>query len=304
MGPTAVGKTKLSIHLAKQYNGEIISGDSMQIYRGMDIGTAKVKPEEQEGIPHHLIDILEPHEDFSVSDFQALALQKIDKIHAMDKLPLLVGGTGLYVQSVTHHFQFSEVGGDKEVRERWEAYLQQHGAEALHQVLTMKDPEYAKELHPNNARRVIRALEVIESTGQSMSAYQQDWNRTSPYQLVMIGLTMDRKVLYDRINRRVDQMIEEGLLEEVQGLLSLGLPPDTTALQAIGYKELILYIQGQMNLDEAIELLKRNSRRYAKRQLTWFRRMKEVTWFDVTDLSKWKENEEIIAQYVQESYSY
>ncbi|WP_025028550.1 tRNA (adenosine(37)-N6)-dimethylallyltransferase MiaA [Caldalkalibacillus mannanilyticus] len=304
VGPTAVGKTKLSIHLAKQYNGEIISGDSMQIYRGMDIGTAKVKPEEQEGIPHHLIDILEPHEDFSVSDFQALALQKIDRIHAMDKLPLLVGGTGLYVQSVTHHFQFSEVGGDKEVRERWEAYLQQHGAEALHQVLTMKDPEYAKELHPNNARRVIRALEVIDSTGQSMSAYQQDWDRTSPYQLVMIGLTMDRKVLYDRINQRVDQMIEEGLLEEVKRLLSLGLPPDTTALQAIGYKELILYIQGQMNLDEAIELLKRNSRRYAKRQLTWFRRMKEVTWFDVTDLSKWKENEEIIAQYVQESYSY
>jgi len=302
VGPTAVGKTKLSIHLAKLLQGEIISGDSMQIYRGMDIGTAKIKPEEQEGIPHHLIDILDPGEDFSVSDFQERALQEIDKLHSVGKVPLLVGGTGLYVQSITHHFQFSEVSDNREIREKWERYLEEHGKEALHQVLVSKDPEYAKELHPNNARRVVRALEVIELSGQSMGAYQNDWDRTSPYDLVMIGLTMERSFLYDRINKRVDQMMEEGLLDEVRHLLSLGISPTSTALQAIGYKELISYIHGESSLEEAVELLKRNSRRYAKRQLTWFRRMKEVKWFDMTDLSKWEENQEIISKYVQESY--
>jgi tRNA dimethylallyltransferase len=303
VGPTAVGKTKLSLHLARQFQGEIISGDSMQVYKGMDIGTAKIKPEEQEGIPHHLLNIIEPGDDFSVSEFQSTALQKVQELQRQKKLPILVGGTGLYVQSITHQYHFSEAGGDERIRSRWQMYLEEHGADSLHQQLVDRDPEYAKELHPNNSRRVIRALEVIEATGKSMKEFQGEKDQESPFDLVMIGLTMDRDKLYDRINKRVDQMIDEGLLDEVKALLERGIPTASTALQAIGYKELIPYIQRDATLDEVVELLKRNSRRYAKRQLTWFRRVKEVTWFDVTDLSDWTKHEEIITKYVQESYN-
>lgn len=294
VGPTAVGKTKLSIHLAQALQGEIISGDSMQVYRGMDIGTAKIKPKEQEGIPHHLIDILDPAADFSVSAFQELALQKVDELNQRFSLPILVGGTGLYVQSVTHNFQFADVCQSETIRLKWQAFLEQYGSLALHQELEKRDPDYAKELHPNNSRRVIRALEVIEVTGRSMSEYHGEWENESPFDLVMIGLTMEREKLYNRINARVDQMIQEGLIQEVQHLLDLGICDSSTSLQAIGYKEIISYLKKERSKEEAIELLKRNSRRFAKRQLTWFRRMKEVNWYDVTDLSRWSEVEEII----------
>jgi tRNA dimethylallyltransferase len=302
VGPTAVGKTKLSIHLAKEFKGEIISGDSMQVYRGMDVGTAKIKPEEQEGISHYLLDILDPREDFSVSEFQQLALEKMKELQRSERLPILVGGTGLYVQSVTHQFQFAEAGENEVIREKWQTYLDHHGPLALHQELSRKDPGYAQELHPNNSRRVIRALEVHETTGKSMAEFHGEWERESPFHLVMIGLTMERSILYERINQRVDQMISEGLVEEVQRLLHEGVPESSISLHAIGYKEIIGYLHGDTSLEEAIELLKRNTRRFAKRQLTWFRRMKEVKWFDVTDLSKWSSHEEIITKYVQESF--
>jgi tRNA dimethylallyltransferase len=298
IGPTAVGKTKLSIHLSRQLNGEIISGDSMQVYRGMNIGTAKIKLAEQEGIPHYLIDILHPTEEFSVADFQGRALQKIKELNQRQTLPILTGGTGLYVQSVTHGFQFAEVSQSEELREKWQRFLEQYGPLALHQELSKRDPIYAQQLHPNNSRRVIRALEVMQLTGKSMSEYHGEWERESPFNLVMIGLTMERKRLYERINKRVDQMIEEGLVREVEQLLKQGVPETTTALQAIGYKEILGYLKGQQTEAEAIEILKRNTRRFAKRQLTWFRRMKEICWFDVTDVERWDEYEEIITQQV------
>jgi tRNA dimethylallyltransferase len=298
IGPTAVGKTKLSIHLAQEFHGEIISGDSMQVYRGMDIGTAKIKSEEQEGIKHYLIDILEPTDEFSVADFQERALQDIKELNQRNVLPILAGGTGLYVQAVTHGFQFAEESQNEEIRDKWQCFLDQHGPVALHQELAKYDREYAEQLHPNNSRRVIRALEVLEITGKSMSQYQGEWNNDSPFNLVMVGLTMDREKLYQRINARVDQMIEEGLVEEVKGLLERGVPESAKALQAIGYKEIIDYLKGELTKDRAIELLKRNTRRFAKRQLTWFRRVKEIQWFDVTELERWNEHEEIIKRYV------
>lgn len=302
VGPTAVGKTKLGVALAKAFDGEVLSADSMQVYRGMDIGTAKIKPEEMENIPHHFIDILDPEEEYSVKEFQEQATRLITKLNKQGKLPILVGGTGLYVQAVTHQFQFAQTDRTEEVRLKWENFLKQHGTQALYEVLKERDPVYAKKVHPNNYRRVLRALEITELTGQSMSDYQQDWDKPSPYQLVMIGLTMERDKLYERINQRVDQMIEQGLIDEVKALLARGLNAEqVTSLQAIGYKEIMLYLEGELSKEEAINLLKRNTRRFAKRQLTWFRRMKEITWFDVTDQTKWNDLEEIIKQHVKEN---
>lgn len=297
VGPTAVGKTKMSISLAKRFDGEVISGDSMQVYRGMDIGTAKIKKEEMEGIPHHLIGILEPEENFSVSSFKQKALEKIREISLRQRLPILVGGTGLYVQAVTHDFHFA-FPSDEQVRHKWEVIAREQGSETLYAELTKRDPEYARSLHPNNVRRVIRALEILDVSGRSMAEFQGQWENKSPYQLVMIGLTMEREKLYERINTRVDRMIKEGLVDEVASLMARGVPADATALQAIGYKEIVQYLQGHMGFEEAVERLKRNSRRFAKRQLTWFKRISDLVWFDVTDTSHWKDHEERIAQYV------
>lgn len=301
IGPTAVGKTKLSIHLAQRFDGEVISGDSMQVYRGMNIGTAKIKSEEMKDISHHLINILRPDQDYSVTQFQEEAVRIISQLNGQGKLPILVGGTGLYVQSVTHHFQFAEANENEVIRARWQAYVESNGVDALYEELKQRDPDYAHQLHPNNYRRVIRALEILELTGKSMSHYQQEWNKSSPYRIVMIGLTMEREKLYQRINQRVDQMMDEGLIEEVQTLLATGIPAQSTSLQAIGYKEIVLYLKGETSKVEAIELLKRNTRRFAKRQLTWFKRLKEITWFDVTNLEQWPQIEEIITKHVKES---
>ncbi|SDL97400.1 tRNA dimethylallyltransferase [Bacillus sp. OK048] len=288
IGPTAVGKTKLSIELAKQYNGEIISGDSMQIYRGMDIGTAKIKIEEMEGIPHHLIDIKEPEESFSVAEFQQLVRAKIAEITSKGKLPIIVGGTGLYIQSVIYDYQFSDAPADEKLRLQLEERAMEIGYEALHDELTKIDPESARQIHPNNVRRVIRALEIYHCTGKIMSEHQNNQQPDLLYETALIGLTMEREKLYERINTRVELMVSAGLLEEVSQLHKQGIR-DCQSIQAIGYKEIYDYLDGKVSLSEAVENLKQNSRRYAKRQLTWFRNKMGVEWFDLSnalDLSK------------------
>lgn len=284
IGPTAVGKTKTSIELAKRHNGEIISGDSMQVYKGMDIGTAKVTYEEMEGIPHHLIDIKSPDEPFSVAEFQRLVREKIAEISARGKLPMIVGGTGLYIQSVLYDYQFSDAPTDEEYRKRMEKRVELEGPEGIYEELVQVDPESAKNIHPNNVRRVIRALEVFHCSGKTMSSYQEHQSGEILYDTAIIGLSMDRDILYERINKRVECMMEQGLLQEVSSLYESGLR-DCGSIQAIGYKELYEYLDGKGTLAEAVERLKQNSRRYAKRQFTWFRNKMDVEWFDMTNVT-------------------
>ncbi|WP_394583699.1 tRNA (adenosine(37)-N6)-dimethylallyltransferase MiaA [Cytobacillus firmus] len=282
IGPTAVGKTKLSILLAKRFNAEIISGDSMQIYKRMDIGTAKIKEEEMEGIPHHLIDIKNPEESFSAAEFQELVRSKITEITSRGKLPIIVGGTGLYIQSVIYDYQFSDAPSDEEFRKILEERADREGNNVIYEELLEIDPGSAEKIHPNNIRRVIRALEIYHCTGKTMSQYQEKQNPELLYDMALIGLTMDRETLYDRINQRVDIMMQEGLLEEVRSLYDNGLM-DCQSIQAIGYKELYDYFNGRVSFEDAVENLKQNSRRYAKRQLTWFRNKMNVEWFDMSD---------------------
>ncbi len=298
IGPTAVGKTKLSIEMAKCFNGEIISGDSMQIYRGMDIGTAKIRKDEMEGIPHHLIDIKEPDENFSVAEFQTLVRAKIKEIAEKGKLPIIVGGTGLYVQSVIYDYQFSDASGDDEFRRLLEERANREGNEALYKELIEVDPESAAEIHPNNLRRVIRALEIFHLTGKTRQEFQKSQVPDLLYQTALVGLTMERDKLYERINARVDLMMQEGLFEEVKGLYGQGLR-DCQSIQAIGYKEIYDYLDGKISLEQAVENLKQNSRRYAKRQLTWFRNKMEVEWFDVTNVNSFAKKIMEISQYVE-----
>ncbi|XXM71234.1 tRNA (adenosine(37)-N6)-dimethylallyltransferase MiaA [Lysinibacillus sphaericus] len=282
IGPTAVGKTKTSIHLAKTFNAEIISGDSMQVYKGMDIGTAKITSDEMERVPHHLIDIKDPKESFSAAEFQQLVRQKISEIHSRGKMPMIVGGTGLYIQSVIYDYQFTETPGDHEYRCILEKRVKNEGIGPLYDELLRIDPSAAKNIHPNNTRRVIRALEIFHCTGQTVSDYQSSQTDAPLYETALLGLTMDREKLYGRINKRVDLMVEEGLIKEVQMLYNQGVS-NVQSVQAIGYKEIYEYLEGRTSLDRAIESLKQNSRRYAKRQLTWFRNKMDVTWFDMTD---------------------
>ncbi|HEK9102285.1 tRNA (adenosine(37)-N6)-dimethylallyltransferase MiaA [Bacillus pfraonensis] len=285
IGPTAVGKTKLSIDLAKALNGEIISGDSMQIYCTMDIGTAKVTTEEMDGIPHYMIDIKNPEDSFSVAEFQELVRGHIREITERGKLPIIVGGTGLYIQSVLYDYQFTDEAGDPVYREKLEKLATEHGVEYVHKKLQSVDPESANRIHENNVRRVIRALEIFHTTGQKMSDQLEKQENKLLYDVSLIGLTMDREMLYDRINLRVNLMVEQGLLQEVKALYESGVR-DCQSIQAIGYKELYSYFEGQVSLEEAIAQLKTNSRRYAKRQLTWFRNKMDVSWFDVTEGEK------------------
>ncbi|RKL69080.1 tRNA (adenosine(37)-N6)-dimethylallyltransferase MiaA [Salipaludibacillus neizhouensis] len=281
VGPTAVGKTATSIQLAQHFNGEIISGDSMQVYRDMDIGTAKITPEEMEDVPHHLIDIINPQDSFSVADFQSAANTAIHKIYEKGRIPFIVGGTGLYVNAVLYNYDFSEKGEDTAFRERLEQYAEENGNEALHSQLKDIDPESYQELHPNNRRRVIRTLEVYHLTGKPLRSDKEE-NRSSSYDFYVIGLTMDRDKLYERINLRVEQMIQDGLIEEVKKLTNEGFA-SVQSMQAIGYKEITPYILGDCSKEEAIDNLKQNSRRFAKRQLTWFRNKMDIEWFDMTD---------------------
>jgi len=294
MGPTAVGKTKLSIELAKKYNGEIISGDSMQVYRGMDIGTAKIKREEMEGIPHHLIDVKDPSESFNVAQFQELVTVCIEDIASRGKLPIIVGGTGLYIEAVLQQYSFSESVSDEEYRKTLEAIVEKQGIEEVHHMLAAIDAESAERIHPNNVRRVIRALEIYHCTGEKMSDQLKKQNKEYVYDVALIGLTMNRDTLYERINLRVDMMFDEGLVSEVKRLYDAGLR-DCQSIQAIGYKELYEYFDGTVSLEEAKDNLKQNSRRYAKRQLTWFRNKMNVTWFEMDDNTFEKKIEQISA---------
>ncbi|WP_340001974.1 tRNA (adenosine(37)-N6)-dimethylallyltransferase MiaA [Oceanobacillus sp. FSL K6-0127] len=281
IGPTAVGKTKLSIELAKRFNGEIISGDSMQVYKGLDIGTAKIKQAEMQGIPHHMLDIREPDEDFSAADFKELVQQYIAEITARGKLPIIVGGSGLYIQAALYDYNFSDRKRDPLLTKEMEEIVELEGIMPLYQRLEQIDPEQAKKIHPNNHRRVIRALEIYETTGMTMSEYEKNQVMESPYNPILLGLEMPRALLYERINDRVDQMIEKGLKTEVKKVYDEGYA-SCQSMKAIGYKEWISYFKGEQSLEGTVELLKRNSRRYAKRQYTWFKNKMDVTWYSVT----------------------
>lgn len=277
-GPTASGKTALGIQLAKRFSGEIVSADSMQIYTGFSVATAKPGPEERQGIPHHLMDFLPPGREFSVADYVTLARETILDIAGRGNLPILVGGTGLYIHSLVDHIQFSEEDAGAALRRRLEKEAEASGQEAMLERLRQVDPDTAERLHPNNLRRIIRALEVYESTGIPMSRRQEESRRTpSPYDPCILGIGFrDRQVLYDRINRRVDAMVRGGLLEEAREALSA--PAGKGVMQAIGYKELAPYFSGEIPLSDALERLKQKTRNYAKRQITWFKRDDRIHW--------------------------
>ncbi len=293
VGPTAVGKTRLSVRLAKRFHGEIISGDSMQIYRGMDIGTAKIMPGEMEGIPHHLINIREPDKLFSVQEYQQLAREKIAEITERRRLPMLVGGTGLYIESVVHDYVMPYVKENTALRQELKEMVLREGKEALYQKLKNVDPIQAGKLHPNDTRRVIRALEVYHLTGKPFSELKK--KGTSPYNALWIGLNIPRELLYERINQRVDDMIAAGLVDEVKQLWSKGYRLHLTSMQAIGYKEIMNYLEGDISFEEAVQMIKQGSRKYAKRQLSWFRRLSEIYWFDITNAKSFQEIEQLIA---------
>lgn len=296
VGPTAAGKTEVAIEMAKILHGEVISADSMQVYRGMDIGTAKPTLAEMQGIPHHLIDVVDPDEEYSVAMFQRDAEQLIEDITARGNLPFLVGGTGLYVRAVIDHYDFTPAARDEKLRKQLMEEAARLGPMAMHQRLAAVDPVTAARLHPNDTRRVIRALEVYHLTGKSINEYQYNDQISQPkYRLFMFGLTMDRQLLYRRIEQRVDLMLAQGLVQEVRQLLQkyskLG-----TALQGLGYKEIIAYLNGECTLDEAVEILKRNTRRFAKRQLTWFRADKRIEWIELAENTDRREVAKEIAQ--------
>lgn len=280
-GPTAVGKTKLSIALVRAVGGEIISADSMQVYRGMDIGTAKITPEEMGGIPHHLIDILSPKEEFNVVSFQKLAIKAMEGIYAREKIPVIVGGTGFYIQAVTNAIDFTESEADAALREELFDFAREHGAAALHKKLEMVDSVAAAQIHENNIKRVVRALEYYAQTKKPISEHNEEQTkRTSPYELYYFVLTAPRALLYEAINRRVDQMMTDGFLDEVKHLKAQGVTRGMLSMQGLGYKELFAYLDGEITLENAKELIKRDTRHFAKRQLTWFKRERGVIWVD------------------------
>lgn len=280
-GPTAVGKTALSVHLAKAVNGEIISADSVQVYKHLDIGSAKVTQKEMQGVPHHLIDVLDPTEEFSVAAFQRLARKVMEEIYARGHVPVIVGGTGFYIQAVLYDIDFAQTEDDG-----YRAYLEQlykdEGADALYDLLLKKDPASANSIHKNNVKRVIRALEYEHQTGQQISTHNAtEREKTSPYNFAYFVLNCDRAKLYERIEQRVDIMMEQGLVDEVKSLVSeYGLSRDMVSMQGLGYKEILQYLDGEISLDEAVYILKRDTRHFAKRQLTWFRRERDVIWVD------------------------
>lgn len=282
-GPTACGKTGFSIKLAKKIGGEIISADSMQVYRYMDIGTAKVTPEEADGVPHYLIDELDPDEEYNVMLFQQKAKAYMEEIWEKGKVPILVGGTGFYINALLYDNDFTETDNDTSYREECYKLAQEQGPEVLFERLKKIDPEYAANIHANNVKRVTRALEYHYLTGQKFSEHNAEQKeKETPYDAAVIILTMNREKLYERIELRIDLMMEQGLLEEVKGLLDKGYTPDLVSMQGIGYKEFIPYFNGECTLEEAVTQLKTNTRRFAKRQLTWFRRQIDGLWVDLS----------------------
>lgn len=280
-GPTAVGKTDLSIALAKQINGAVISADSMQVYRYMDIGSAKVMPEEMQGVKHYLIDCLDPAEEFHVVRFQQMAKVALEEIYANGQIPIVAGGTGFYIQALLYDIDFTNQDSDESYRRKLEDFAKENGAEALHAKLREVDPASAEAIHANNIKRVVRALEFYHQTGQKISEHNEtERHRESPYEFAYFVLTDERAHLYERIDRRVDIMMEHGLLEEVKRLKEMGYHRDMVSMQGLGYKELLDALDGKMSVDEAVYIIKRETRHFAKRQLTWFKRERDVIWFD------------------------
>ena len=297
-GPTAVGKTKLSIELAKQIGGEIISADSMQVYKYMNIGTDKISPDKMGGVPHHLIDFLDPHEDFNVFTFQKLVKEAIADIASRGKVPIIVGGTGFYIQAVLYDIDFTETDEDESYRHELEERARSEGVHVLHEELKAVDPESAIAIHENNSKRVIRALEYYKKTGKKISQHNTEQHaRTSPYDFKYFVLTDDRSVLYERIEKRVDQMIEEGLESEVKKLLAMDIPKDATSMQGLGYREMIGFLEGEYDLERAVYLIKRNTRHFAKRQLTWFKRERDVIWIDKQEFGR--DDEKILKEMIR-----
>lgn len=286
-GPTAAGKTALSIELAKRRNGAVISADSMQVYRYMDIGSAKIRPEEMQGIRHYLVDELEPSEEFNVYRFQKMANDALQEIYAEGKLPIVVGGTGFYIQALLYQIDFTEEAGDEEYRRQLEAFARTEGCHALHELLRSIDPVSYEAIHENNIKRTIRALEFYHQNGIPISVHnERERQRESPFRFAYFVLTDDRAVLYERIDRRVDQMMEEGLAGEVEALRRMGCTRDMVAMQGLGYKELFDYLDGRTTLEEAVRIIKRETRHFAKRQLTWFRRERDCIWLDRSAFGK------------------
>lgn len=282
-GPTAVGKTDISIEIAKRLNGEIVSADSMQIYKYLDIGSAKPTPEEMQEIKHYLIDEIDPRAEFSVSEYKELAKKYIKEVSLKGKLPIVAGGTGLYVNSLVYDMDFSNASSNKEIRDKLTKEYEEYGSEYLHNKLKGVDSKASQRIHPNNVQKVIRALEIFYTTGESIKDFSSDLVENEDYNYILIGLNRDREELYERVNKRVGIMIDNGLIEEVKNLVNMGLKAEDISMKGIGYKEIIGYLDGEYDLDRAIYLIKRNTRRYAKRQLTWFKRYKKMKWFNLDE---------------------
>ena len=290
-GPTATGKSDSAVELALRMNGEVISADSMQVYRGMDIGSAKVTVGERRGVPHHLIDCADPSENWNVVRFQKEARRAVQDIASRGRLPILCGGTGFYIQALLYDIDFTQMDENTPLRDRLSALAAEKGPEAVHALLLEKDPASAAAIHPNNLKRVIRAIEFMEESGGSIAAHNlQQRERESAYRSVFFVLTMDRARLYERIDRRVDIMMERGLVEEVARLRAMGIQRDSTSMQGIGYKQVYGYLDGEYDLEEAVRLIKRDTRHFAKRQLTWFKREKDVIW---TDLDRFENRQQM-----------
>ena len=290
-GPTATGKSDSAVELALRMNGEVISADSMQVYRGMDIGSAKVTVGEMRGVPHHLIDCADPSENWNVVRFQKEARRAVQDIASRGRLPILCGGTGFYIQALLYDIDFTQMEENTPLRDRLSALAAEKGPEAVHALLLEKDPASAAAIHPNNLKRVIRAIEFMEESGGSIAAHNsQQRERESAYRSVFFVLTMDRARLYERIDRRVDIMMERGLVEEVARLRAMGIQRDSTSMQGIGYKQVYGYLDGEYDLEEAVRLIKRDTRHFAKRQLTWFKREKDVIW---TDLDRFENRQQM-----------
>ena len=280
-GSTAVGKTKLSIELAKAVNGQMISADSMQVYRHMDIGTAKIRSEEMQGIPHYLIDVLDPWESFDVVRFQTMAKEALEKIYAAGAIPIVVGGTGFYIQALLYDIDFDENDSETGYRTELQSFADLHGSEALHDRLRQVDEKSALMIHPNNVKRVIRALEFYHQTGTRISEHNETQRqKESPYRFVYFVLDDERERIYRRIDQRIDQMLDQGLVAEVKQLRDMGCTRDMVSMQGLGYKEILAYLDGECTLEEAVYILKRDTRHFAKRQLTWFRREQKVRWIE------------------------
>ncbi|MBS5065518.1 MAG: tRNA (adenosine(37)-N6)-dimethylallyltransferase MiaA [Hungatella hathewayi] len=283
-GPTAVGKTATSIQLAKAIGGEIISADSMQVYRHMDIGSAKITKEEMDGVPHHLIDVLEPWEDFNVTVFKRMAKEAMDGILSRGNIPIVTGGTGFYIQALLYDIDFTEHTEDGAIRTELEQLAEDKGAAYLHQILTEIDPESGLEIHANNIKRVIRAIEYYRQTGEPISLHnRREREKESPYNFLYYVVNTERSILYERIERRIDMMMADGLVEEVQALKDMGCTRNLVSMQGLGYKEILDYLNGECTLEEAVYVLKRDTRHFAKRQITWFKRERDVRWLNLPD---------------------